>query len=159
MIYYVINNGALLTSENQSVLERFYGNAQELPNDYVPNKYIVQKIEVEIPDESEEGYHTNIEYELVRNPNYEQEEAQKEYERVQNLKMTPLDFLKALEAFGITYETIKQIMDANPLVDREMRFCQNVYRKHPMITQFASIYGITDEQLDYIFKKANGEEV
>ncbi len=153
MGYYTIQNRQLLISDTKEALERFYNHVLELPEDYVFNKYIVTDVEIETP----EGMIT--EQQLLPNPNYEQEEAQKEYERVQNLKMTPLDFLKALEAFGITYETVKQIMDANPLVDREMRFCQNVYRKHPMIAQFASMYGITDEQLDYIFKKANGEEV
>lgn len=72
------------------------------------------------------------------------------------LKMTPLDFLKALLQLGISYETIKSIMEANPSVEMEMKYCQNVYRGHPMIAQFAAQYGIADEMLDEIFKKANG---
>lgn len=73
------------------------------------------------------------------------------------MKMTPLDFLKALNKLGITYDTIKEIIKANPEVEMEMNYCQNVYRGHPMIEQFAKQYGISDETLDYIFKKANGE--
>lgn len=199
MIYYTINNNSILTSENKSVLERFYTDVRELPEDYVKGKYIVQDVEeeIEVPnfemvnmevlvptvdeegnpiyDENENlvthtetkpirqqvGSHTEliIVKRLVRNPNYEQEEAERERQRIMELKMTPLDFLKALELLGITYEQVKAIMEANPLVEREMRYCSNVYRKHPMIEQFAQQYGITSEQLDYIFKKANGEEV
>ena len=73
------------------------------------------------------------------------------------LKMTPLDFLKALLQLGISYETIKSIMEANPAVEMEMKYCQNVYRGHPMIAQFAAQYGISDEVLDNIFEKANGK--
>lgn len=95
--------------------------------------------------------------ELIINPNYEEEQAQKERERVAMLHMTPLDFLKAIIKMGISYDTIKGIMEANPEVDMEMKYCQNVYRGHPMINQFATQFGVSQEQLDYIFKKANGE--
>lgn len=96
---------------------------------------------------------------LVDNPDYPQIVEERERARIHELKMTPLDFLKAIEAYGVTYDMVKQIMDANPVVERELRFCQNVYRKHPMIEQFATQFGITSEQLDNIFKAANGEEV
>lgn len=95
--------------------------------------------------------------EVILNPNYEEEQAQKEKERVAMLHMTPLDFLKAIIKMGISYDTIKGIMEANPEVDMEMKYCQNVYRGHPMINQFATQFGVSQEQLDYIFKKANGE--
>ena len=87
----------------------------------------------------------------------EEEQAQKEKERIAMLHMTPLDFLKAIIKMGISYDTIKGIMEANPEVDMEMKYCQNVYRGHPMINQFATQFGVSQEQLDYIFKKANGE--
>lgn len=96
---------------------------------------------------------------FIDNPDYPQILEEREKARVHELKMTPLDFLKAIEAYGVTYDMVKQIMDANPIVERELRFCQNVYRKHPMIEQFATQFGITSEQLDDIFKAANGEEV
>lgn len=82
---------------------------------------------------------------------------EEEQQRVAMLHMTPLDFLKAIIKLGISYDTIKGIMEANPEVDMEMKYCQNVYRGHPMINQFAEQFGVSQEQLDYIFKKANGE--
>lgn len=76
-------------------------------------------------------------------------------QRIMDLRMTPLDFLKAIEQYGITYDMVKQFMEQNPLVERELRFCQFVYRKHPML-QSLSEYGITSEILDNIFIEANG---
>lgn len=84
-------------------------------------------------------------------------EEQKEQERLEwihNLRMTPLDFLKAIEQYGITYDMVKQFMEQNPLIERELRFCQNVYRKHPMLDALQE-YGLTSEILDNIFIQAN----
>lgn len=108
----------------------------------------------EVPD----GYIISSNYKLITVEEFRREQAQKEQERIMKLHMTPLDFLKALNKIGITYETVKQIMEANPEVEMEMKFCQNVYRGHPMIIQFAQQFNVPDETLDYIFKKANGEE-
>lgn len=96
-------------------------------------------------------------YSVIENPDYEKIKQQKEQARIMEMKMTPLDFLKAIEQYGITYDMVKQFMEENPLVERELRFCQFVYRKHPML-QSLSEYGITSEILDHIFKVANGEE-
>ena len=95
--------------------------------------------------------------EVVENPDYEEIKRQKEQARIMEMRMTPLDFLKAIEQYGITYDMVKQFMEENPLIERELRFCQFVYRKHPML-QLLSEYGITSEILDHIFKVANGEE-
>lgn len=95
--------------------------------------------------------------EIVENPDYEEIKRQKEQARIMEMKMTPLDFLKAIEQYGITYDMVKQFMEENPLIERELRFCQFVYRKHPMLDELAT-YGITSEILDHIFKVANGEE-
>lgn len=94
--------------------------------------------------------------EIVLNPNYEEEKKKEEQARIMEMKMTPLDFLKAIEQYGITYDMVKQFMAENPLIERELRFCQFVYRKHPMLNNLEP-YGITSEILDHIFKVANGE--
>ena len=96
---------------------------------------------------------------IVSNPNYETDKQIERKARIMELTMTPLDFLKALNKIGISYATVKQIMEDNPEVDMEMRYCQNVYRKHPMIDQFASQFGITSEQIDELFIQANGGEI
>lgn len=139
-----------IEKDNKIVL--FHTDRQVLEN---TKRFSVDYKDTEI-QETEEGY-TIVDFKLVTIEEAEQEAQQKERERVMKLHMTPLDFLKALNKIGITYETVKQIMEANPEVEMEMKFCQNVYRGHPMIEQFAQQFGVSDETLDYIFKKANGE--
>lgn len=106
--------------------------------------------------ETEEGY-TVYDYQLVTLDEAEEIKKQEEHARIMELKMTPLDFLKAIEQYGITYDMVKQFMEQNPLIERELRFCQNVYRKHPMLNELAT-YGITSEILDNIFIQANKKE-
>ena len=63
MRYYTIQNNSLLMADTRQALERFYDNVSELPEDYEEGKYIV------------------VDDELVLNPNFEEEQAQKERER------------------------------------------------------------------------------
>ena len=60
MYYYTIQDNNILIAENEQALTRFYDNVLPLPSDYEPNKYIVDNGE------------------LVINPNYEEEQAEKE---------------------------------------------------------------------------------
>lgn len=121
------------------------------------------RFQVEVSEEVHNSYiKDNLKYvwngtEIILNPNYEEDKKTARHNYAMELSMTPLDFLKAIEPYGITYEMIKQLMADNPQVERELRFCQNVYRKHPMIIQFAEQFGITSEQLDELFIAANGE--
>lgn len=145
MTYYIhIENNKIFSSGECPMGEPFQSIevSEELYNDFVaePDKYIwdIQS------------------YSIIENPNYEKDKADAEHERIMDLRMTPLDFLKAIIKLGISYDTIKQLMEANPEVDMEMRYCQNVYRKHPMLEQFATQFGVTSEQLDNIFIEANG---
>lgn len=60
MGYYTIQNNSLLTAENEQALTRFYSNVYQLPADYEVDKYVV------------------VDGELVLNPNYEQEQEEKQ---------------------------------------------------------------------------------
>lgn len=89
---------------------------------------------------------------IIKNPNYEQLLKDREKERIMALSMTPLDFLKAIEKYaGITYSQIKELCDSNPEVDRELRFCQNIYRNNELLIGLASQFNVSEEQLDAIF--------
>ena len=121
---------------------------EELYNDYMadPLKYIAgeKEIEIEVPDiqseelkvESEEvsendtdeiSTHTEIivvPYPVI-NPNYEQEKAEKEQERINNLTMTPLDFIGVLQTFGLTLEQINTYLENNLAVKMQLTYYQN----------------------------------
>ena len=89
----------------------------------------------------------------VKNPNYEEEQIEKEKERIQRLSMTPLDFIKSLEQVGISYSQIKELCEANEQIDKELRFCSRVYRGNALLNQFAKDFGISSDMLDEMFKE------
>lgn len=95
--------------------------------------------------------------ELVLNPNYEKEQEKKEQVRVARLNMTKLDFSNCLIEVGVSYTQLKELLANNEEAQRQWDLCERVYRFNSMLEQLASELGITPEQLDMMFKKANGE--
>ena len=86
--------------------------------------------------------------------------VQKEKERIAMLKMTPRDFLLVCtQKLGIEWAKLKELMDTNAQVAIELQFCNHVYRGNPLLDQLAGQFGVTSEQLDNLFKVANGEEI
>lgn len=96
---------------------------------------------------------------VVENPNYEQEQAQKEAERVNMLTMTALDFITFLQQAGLTLEQINTYLEANLQVKMQLTYCQNVYcgvAKSFMPVSVGDIT-ITADMVETAFKIKNGE--
>lgn len=134
----------------------FIAKQGELVVAQAPTKEELQSKLICISVDSIEETESNLE--LVNGKFVTQEEkAQVEHKRIQGLSMTPLDFIKALEQLvGITYSQIKELCDTHPEIDRELRFCQNVYRNNPMfsqevLAQLPEEFHLTDEQIDNLF--------
>lgn len=51
----------------------------------------------------------------------------KEQERINNLKMTALDFLNVLKSFGFTDAQVEAFLSANLNLKHQLQYCQNVY--------------------------------
>ena len=64
MRYYTIQNNGILIADNEQALTRFYDNVLPLPDDYEDGKYII------------------VNNELVLNPNWEEEQAEKEKQKM-----------------------------------------------------------------------------
>ena len=102
--------------------------------------------------------------ELVVNPNYEAEQAQKEAERIAMLKLTRGDVFRALLlAKGVTREQIKAQLEAMPMSTAEEQITRELalidfdealdfYRGNPLIDTVGLSLGITKEQLDSFFQ-------
>ena len=103
--------------------------------------------------------------EIILNPNYEQEQAEKEAERIGNLTMTALDFITFLRQCGLTLEQIRAYLDSNIELDTQLKYCQNVYCKvarSVMPITIKDVTGditITAEMVETAFKVKNGEEI
>ena len=138
-MYYTIQNNSILIAENIGALAKYYDNVQELPVDYVEGKYVVE------------------DNELVLNTNYEAEQAQRERERIAKLTCTKRVFALMLQELGITYTMLKQLIATNEQAQLEWDLCVELERKNPLLDVMALQLGITSEQLDGLFRYANGE--
>ena len=119
---------------NYEVEEAFYNEFAENPE-----KYIWDGLQV------------------VVNPNYEEEQELKERERVNKLTCTKRVFALMLQELGITYSQLKELIASNEQAQLEWDLCVELERGNPLLDVMASQLGITSEQLDGLFKYANGE--
>ena len=71
--------------------------------------------------------------------------------------MTKLDFAKYLKEYGVSYSQLKQVLATNDDAQMQWDLCERVYRFNPLLDELAKGFGISSEQLDRMFKLANGE--
>ena len=145
MGYYTIQNGQILTAENEQALTRFYDNVYPLPADYEVGKYIV------------------VNNELVLNPNWEEEKARRERERLDALTLTPADVERALyKAKGMDFTDLKNLIaESVPTIDMkalsiEFR-AKDFYRGAVaggvrLFDTIGAILGYTSSDMDYLFE-------
>ena len=103
-------------------------------------------------------YYIYSDGEIALNPNYEQEQAQKEQDRINNLTMTALDFVTLIKSCGISSQQIKTYLEENLELDMQLKYCQNVYCgvvRQLLPIQIGDIV-ITDELVVQAFKAKNG---
>lgn len=88
----------------------------------------------------------------------EKEKKEQEKERIANLTCTKRVFVLLLEQLGLDYfEQIEPLINANRQAKLEWELCVELERKNPLLDQMAKQFDITPEQLDKLFKFANGE--
>ena len=103
-----------------------------------------------------------VEYEIVTKHleawGYTEEElAQQQAERVAKLTCTKRVFALMLQELGITYTMLKQLIATNEQAQLEWDLCVELQRSNPLLDVMAMQLGVTSEQLDGLFKYANGE--
>ena len=71
---------------------------------------------------------TDIEYQLYNGEYLTPEEVQqKEQERINNLTMTPLDFIGVLQSLGLNLEQINAFLESNLNIKMQLTYCNSVY--------------------------------
>lgn len=82
---------------------------------------------------------------------------ERDKENIAMLKMTALDFINECEKeLGLTYTVFKNLMDRNPEVEKQLRYCNHVFRGNPLLDQMAAECKVTPEQLNEMFIKFCG---
>lgn len=85
--------------------------------------------------------------------------AKKERERINGLQITKRVFMLGLQQLGITYSELKQLIAQNEQAQMEWELCVELLRGNPLLDIMCGQLDITPAQIDYIFQKANGEDV
>lgn len=124
------------TTINYEITDEFYQEFQQNPSKYIWD------IETQEP---------------VIDPDYEAKQAQAEAERVAKLKCTKRVFALMLQELGISYTQLKELISTNEQAQLEWDLCVELERSNPLLDIMAGQLGITSEQLDGLFKYANGE--
>lgn len=130
----------------------------ELPSGYV----VISAEQIEILKEKGTNYFIIQDGELIKNPDYEKEEEEKEKKRIAMLNMTKYDFFKLVcKPYGITYAQLLQFVNVNEDVAAAWNLCERVYRGDelllPAIKQV--IPTMTDELLTQIFEEVNNDNI
>lgn len=116
---------------------------------------------------TEEQYNNAIEYgqnyyivennTIVINPNYQEEEDEKEQERISHLRMTKRVCALILQQLGVSYTQLKQVITSSEQAELEWDLCVELERCNPLINTVGSVFGLSSQQIDQMFKYANGE--
>ena len=146
-MFYTIQNNGIITADNKETLTRFYDNVLPLPQDYEVGKYVVENNE------------------LVLNPNYEAENAQKEAERIAKLYLTGADVERGIyQAKGMDFEDVIELVEtlkfaeAPQVANVDLKALKielkanHFYRGNPYVNAVGALLGFTSEQLDKFFE-------
>lgn len=95
--------------------------------------------------------------EIIKNPNYEKEQAQRERERLDMLSLTAADVERAIyKAKGMDFDDILEMIKDNPTIDfKALKIelkANNFFRGNPYVEQIGTLLGYTSEDLDYLFE-------
>ena len=87
----------------------------------------------------------------------EEELNEQEKERIAKLTCTKRVFALMLQELGISYTMLKELIATNEQAQLEWDLCVELERKNPLLDVMALQLGVTSEQLDGLFRYANGE--
>lgn len=96
--------------------------------------------------------------EIVLDSKWEEKQKQKERERINSLTMSKRELALALQKEGISYTKLKELISNNEQAQLEWDLCVALERSNPLLNLMGAQLGITPEQIDDMFRVANGEE-
>lgn len=138
---------------DESMQPKKVENFGNLPDGFIPiTPEQAEKIQ------EDDLYYVIKDGKLIENPNYEEEKAAKERERVSHLKCTKRVFVLMLEQMGLDYfEQIAPLINANRQASLEWTLCVELERANPLLDLIGKQLGISSAQIDKLFQYANNE--
>lgn len=86
-----------------------------------------------------------------------EEKEEKERERISHLKCTKRVLALMLQQLGISYNQLKELIATNEQAQLEWDLCVELERCNPLLDIMGAQLGLSPEQIDIMFKYANGE--
>lgn len=124
----------------------------------IPEGYIVITENQAVKIEEDDLYYVISDGKLIKNPNYEEEKAARERERISHLKCTKRVFVLMLEQMGLDYfEQIAPLINANRQASLEWTLCVELERSNPLLDLMGEQLGVSPTQIDKLFQYANDE--
>ena len=117
-----------------------------------PNVYGLEKQEY-----TDKEYVLDGDEYVLKDEAWEEKQKQAERERIAKLTCTKRVFALMLQELGITYTMLKELISTNEQAQLEWDLCVELQRSNPLLDVMAMQLGITSEQLDGLFRYANGE--
>lgn len=155
-----------MTLKEQEPLDFIIRKGQKMTNYYVEKKGEIILVDEDkeklqntlrfMPDlqdfEIQETERPIANFQFADTEEFEQEQAQKERDRLDKLSLSKREvFLALYKAKGITPEQLKaQITD--PAVLIEFEYANDYYRGNPLINLIGQQLGFTSDDLDYLFQ-------
>ena len=133
---------------------------QDEKNDFIVNYNRNQGLEIK---ETSVALYALLPNEIMVNgkptidPEYEAKEEAKERERVAKLTCTKRVFALMLQELGISYTQLKELISTNEQAQLEWDLCVELERSNPLLDVMALQLGVSAQELDGLFKYANGE--
>lgn len=124
----------------------------EEPQDLI--LYNLDKVE-----ETEDEYVLDGEEYVLKDKAWKEKQKEKERERLNSLTMTKRVLALQLQELGISYTQLKELIANNEQAQLEWDLCIELERSNPLLDLMGAQLGITPEQIDNMFKRANGEQV
>lgn len=88
---------------------------------------------------------------------YKKKKEEEEKERISHLKCTKRVLALMLQQLGISYNQLKQLISTNEQAQLEWDLCVELERCNPLLDIMGAQLGLSPEQIDIMFKYANGE--
>jgi hypothetical protein len=125
---------------------------------YTENKLDTTFYNIDKVEETQDEYVLDGDEYVLKDEVWEEKQRQKEKERIGKLTCTKRVFALMLQELGVDYLTVLlPLIESNPQAKLEWDLCVELERKNPLLDIMAGQLGITPEQLDGLFKYANGE--
>lgn len=85
-----------------------------------------------------------------------EEEEQQEKEHIKHLTCTKRVLALMLQEIGISYNQLKELIATNEQAQLEWDLCIELERSNPLLDIMGKQLGLSPEQIDQMFKYANG---